>query len=78
MEVEKNEGGNYRGMHIVIINPTNGGVEWAVVFDTYKSSKELDFFIKNAYIPEGFIIAVACMDECTLNLSEESKKWFGE
>ena len=45
MEVESNESGHYRGLHIVIINPFTGIVESAQVFDTYKTSKRLNEFI---------------------------------
>lgn len=34
-----------RGLHIVVINPYNGKVEYANVFDTYVSSKLFDEFI---------------------------------
>ena len=64
----KNENGHYRGLHIVVINPTNGKVEAAKVFDTYVSSDALDGFIDIGF-PEGYIIAAACMDECQVNLS---------
>ena len=43
--LEKNENDHYRGLHIVIINSTNGKIEHAKVFDTYKSSSLLETFI---------------------------------
>ena len=43
--VEKNESGNYRGLHIVVVNPKDANVEVAKVFDTYLSSDKLEEFI---------------------------------
>ena len=53
-----NENGTYRGLHIVIINPDNGKVEFTNVFDTYDSSELLEQFI-NTHIPEGRIVVAA-------------------
>ena len=39
VDIEKNENSHYRGMHVVIINPTDGEVEFAKVFDTYENSE---------------------------------------
>ena len=39
VQVEINENCNNRGLHVVTINPKNGKIETAQVFDTYKSSK---------------------------------------
>ena len=75
VEVEKNEHGHYRGLHIVIINPTNGKVEFAKAFDTYKSRVAFDVFI-GKYIPKGHIIVAACKDECYTNLSHNAQRWF--
>ena len=47
----------------------------AEVFDTYKSSDSFDVFIQSSVTP-GFIIAVACKDECVTNLSYAAKEWF--
>ena len=62
--MEENEGSFDRGLHIVVINPFNGILEWAIVFDTCTSSEDLDCFITND-IPEGYIVVAACMDDCT-------------
>ena len=43
--VDKNPSGHYRGLHMVIINPFTGKVEFTQVFDTYKSSTEINEFI---------------------------------
>ena len=43
--VEVNENGNDRGLHIVVINPFNGQIEFARVFDTSISSEEFDELI---------------------------------
>lgn len=67
VSVEKNENGHDRGLHVVIISPKNGEVEQARSFDTYVSSEELEDALLD--IPNGYIIAVACKDECSTNLS---------
>lgn len=72
---EKNSQGHYRGLHIVIINPANGEVALAKVFDTYKYSKAFDDFIAGG-IPELYIVIAACKDDCTKNLSWNGRKWF--
>ena len=43
--VNKNENGHERGLHLVVINPESGQIEISRVFDTYKSSSELENFI---------------------------------
>ena len=35
VRVYPNDDGHYRGLHIVIINTSNGDVEYAKCFDTY-------------------------------------------
>lgn len=74
--MEKNVHGHFRGLHIVLINPKNGKVELAKIFDTYKSSDLFDNFIKNEEIPEGYIIVAACQDDFMTNLSTNGKIWF--
>ena len=71
IEVGKNESGHYRGLHIVLVNPLNGNVEWARVFDTYKDDKAFDEFTK--MVPDGTIVIAACKDDCVTQLSEEGK-----
>ena len=75
MYLEPNENFHFRGMHIVVLHPENGKVFWAKVFDTYISSEKLEHFITT--IPDGYIIAAGCKDECTRNLSDTVKEWFG-
>ena len=65
----------WRGLHVVVINPKNGTVEEANIFDTYKSSERLEKFIEKE-IPQGYVIAVACSDECSRKLSNKCKNWF--
>lgn len=60
---------------MVLINPYNGIVELARVFDTYKSCGAFEAFIDKE-IPRGYIICAACMDDCASNLSENAKRWF--
>ena len=42
VQVSTTSKNNDRGLHIIIINPLNGRVELAQVFDTFKSSTELE------------------------------------
>lgn len=65
-----------RGLHLVIINPHNGHVEKAEVFDTFKSSASIEAFIFNYYVDDGFIVVAACKDECATELSYIAKCWF--
>lgn len=75
MEVEKNENGHHRGLHIVVINPESGMVESAKAFDTYKSSEGLDKFLDTATIPDRHIVITACKDDCVTHLSDKAKRW---
>ena len=52
-----------------MISPRNEKIILNKVFDTYKSSEELDSFISSSANQLSYIIIVACMDECTQNLS---------
>ena len=36
VSVEKNENNHFRGLHIVIVDPINGEVQTAKVYDTYE------------------------------------------
>ena len=76
--MEKNESQHYRGLHIVLIDSNTGSIKLAKVFDTYKSSKAFDNFITSTPIPEGYIIAAACKDDCISNLSDEAIQWFAD
>lgn len=73
--IESNEHGHYRGLHIAIINPRDGLVQFAKVFDTYETSTAFDAFT-NSNITEGHIIVAACKDDFVNNLSENGKQWF--
>ena len=75
VNIEKNENGHFRGLHIVILNPENGEIHSAKVFDTYKCSNEFDTFSVTR-IPEEYIVIAACKDECATNLSEAGRQWF--
>ena len=69
----KNENGHDRGVHIVVINPLTGKVRNAKVFDTYKSSEEWNNFILT--VPQGYVVAVACKDECSKSWNWGGKKF---
>ena len=74
VEVEENENGHHRGLHIVVINHFSGEVIWAKCFDTYKSSERMEAAIKT--IPKTSIIAAACQDDCASTMSKTIKEWF--
>ena len=44
INMHANEYNHYRGLHVVIINPSNFRIEYAKVFDTYKDSTLFDVF----------------------------------
>ena len=71
VELNKNENGHYRGLHIVVINPSSGKAEFAQVFDTFETSEKLNKFILED-VEERSIIAVACNDDCVKELSFEA------
>ena len=68
---------DYRGLHVVVINPSDGHIISSLVFDTYISSNKLETFIATEVL-DGSIIVAACKDECSKNLSQVCKKWFGD
>ena len=74
VELEKNQNNHYRGLHIVVINPSNGIVDFARVFDTYQTSERFEEFV--GQVPAGHIVVAACMDDCVTKLSEKVKRWF--
>ena len=74
--VEQNENGHNRGLNIVVINPITGQVDLAISFDTHKSSDCFEAFI-NMNLAIGSIVVAACKDDCTVNLSDKVKNWFG-
>ena len=76
IDVEKNQFGHYRGLHVVAICPSTGKVNFARVFDTYKSSEAFEHLIKRNVIPLGHIVAAACKDDCVTKLSDLVQGWF--
>ena len=75
-EAAKNQYG--RGLHMVFINPANGKVELARIFDTNTSSEEFDWYRAYNNIPDGFIVVAACKDDAQYNLSHYTKHFFNE
>ena len=63
---------------MIIINPSDGKVVSRKVFDTFKSSEELDTFITSGSIPSGYIVAAGCQDECATRFSEVAKQWVAD
>ena len=71
---DNNQNPSQWGLHVVLINNTNGIVEAAKSFDTYEHSRVINAFITND-IPDGWIVCAACKDECIMNLSKKAKDW---
>ena len=69
---------HYRGLHIVILNPYSGEVEFAKMFDTYKNGSDFDEFITLNNFDDGYILIAACKDDCVTNLSKDAKYWFAD
>ena len=61
-------------MHIVVIDPKNGEIEWARVFDTHESSEEFEEFCGK--IQQGHIVVAACKEDCQKNMSNGIKNFF--
>ena len=59
------------------MNPKNGQVISACVFDTYTKSSRFDSFVDKP-IPEGCVVVAACKDECNTNISQKGKHWFSK
>lgn len=75
VQLEENEDNTQRGLHIVLINPSNGKIDKAKIFDTYTTSIHFDAFTRLDF-PDGYIVVAACKDDCVSNLSENGKQWF--
>ena len=72
----RNGWNHYRGLHIVVVNPSNGRVELAQVFDTHRTSQQLEAALLDAGIQDGSIVAAACQDDCVTQLSVKARSWF--
>lgn len=75
IEVQFTGGNGQRGLHVVIIEPRNGQILLAKVFDTHQDADTFDRFIVHG-LPEGTIVVAACKDDCSMSLSEKAKQWF--
>ena len=73
---DRNEHDHFRGLHLVVINPANGQVVLAKVFDTFRTCAALDELISSRRIPRGHIVVAACKEECANALSPKAKHWF--
>lgn len=73
--MEPNENNHFRGLHIVIINPENGNIEFAEVFDTHETSDNLNQLIASI-IPRGQIVVAAVRDDAFAKLSVFARSWF--
>ena len=76
LNIPKNENQNYRGLHLAVVDPKTSKAIIKECFDTYSSSTKLEEFIASDLVPDGFIVAAACRDDCVKSLSETTKKWF--
>lgn len=73
-----NESDHHRGLHLAVIDQESAAVLESRVFDTYVSSLGFEHFINEEYFPkfkDGSIVAVACKDDCSKNLTKRVK-WF--
>ena len=70
-----NENGHYRGIHIVVLNSYRGSIVLAEIYDTYKSSEDIDDFV-TCHIPLDYIIIAACKDDCVSSMSQLAKDFF--
>ena len=52
-------------------------MEFAKVFDTYKTSDDLEDFI-DFDVKKGSIVIVACKDDCVTKMSDQVKQWFSD
>lgn len=66
---------DFRGFHIIVINPQSGKVKFSKVFDTIEHSEGIDEFLEDDTM-EGDIIVAACAEDIKQNLSEDAIKWF--
>ena len=55
----------------MILNPFSGQIEFAKVFDTYKSSETFDSFVCE-HVPLKYIVVAACKDDCVSQLSKQA------
>ena len=77
VHVHKNSDHQYRGIHIVLINPQTGKVIFGKVFDTYKSSDTFHDFMQKPIAP-GTIVVAAVRYCGVTGLSYPAKVWFGD
>ena len=76
VQIQPNAESHFRGLHLVVINICSGEVTFAKVFDTYRSSESLEYFICNNVVKTGDIVVAACQDDCSKNLSDSCRRWF--
>lgn len=76
VEIEKNENGHHRGVHVVIINPSNGKIELAKAYDTYETPHEFENLVFSKRYPAGHIVVAACKDDCISKMSLYGVRWF--
>ena len=69
-----NENYHHRGLHILVVDPSDSKNNKAHIFDTYQTSSALERFIADKEnVPEGYFLAAACQDECVTKLSTKAK-----
>lgn len=62
IECELNELNHNRGLHLAVINPETGKIEFAQIFDTHGTSELFDKFI-DSDIKVGHIVVAAVKDD---------------
>ena len=77
VEIKTNMHEHLRGLHIVLINPVSGKVEFAQCFDTYHAHVNFDNFCDRKLEP-GTIFAAACKDDMALHISKKGRDFFEE
>jgi hypothetical protein len=65
-----------RGFVIAIINPDTFAVEATEIFDTHASSTGMQNWINQDKVPDGYLVAIGCIDECMNKLTSSVKQWF--
>ena len=74
VEIEENENGHFRGLHVAIIHPNSAEILEKRAFDTYKTSEALDATIEK-YEKQDIIVVAACQDDCFTQMSKTARLW---
>ena len=50
-------------------------LEHSEIFDTHVGSEKMEVFI-DSNIPQGWIVAAACKNDCVKGMSQKVRQWF--